>query len=403
MKNLDNLELSFGKLTADAILSQHKGRIFMRIITMACIAATGTAVPAGLSAAQRPAMESARNACIGCLMPPEKVAPHIWVLRQPDRLWAAVIGNVEIVEQSDGVVLMDSGGTIADGRQVVKAVRRLTGKPIKAIGISHWHNDHPLGIPGILESFPNARIIATPATAEYMKTEVKTGVGKPDTELEAARRKNAANTIKTMTEESMKLSNPSGMRRQYALEAKWIAQRLERQMGNYVVLPTETVADRLLLDDPVAPVEFRFLGVGNTHGDMIAWMPRQRVVATGDIVVLPTPYGFTVSTRSWLPTLRKLEELPFTTLVPGHGKVQRDRSYLATLDWSMRDIAARANAAAATAETKEQAFAALDQKEQQARFGARDAWTRKWLSDYWLEGMFETAFDEAKGIAAPGK
>jgi len=286
---------------------------------------------------------------------------------------------------------------------VVRAVRRLTPKPIKAIGITHWHNDHPLGIPGILESFPRARVIATPATAEYMKTELKTGIGKADPHLDAARRKTAADNVKALTEESRKASNPPAMRRQYAIEAKWIAQRVKRQMGNYVVLPTETVADRLVIDDPVVPVEFRYLGVGNTHGDMIAWMPRQRVVAAGDIVVAPTPYGFTVSTKTWLPTLRKLEELPFTTLVPGHGRVQRDRKYLATLEWSMRDIVAHAKAAATSGKTREQGFAAFGQKAEQARFGARDAWTKKWLSDYWLQGMFETAYDEAKGISAPGK
>ena len=69
----------------------------------------------------------------------------------------------------------------------------------------------------------------------------------------------------------------------------------------------------------------------------------------------------------------------------------------------MRDIAARAKAAAASGQTKEQAFAGFDQKEQQARFGAKDSWTRQWLTDYWLQGMFETAFDEAKGVPAPGK
>jgi glyoxylase-like metal-dependent hydrolase (beta-lactamase superfamily II) len=133
-------------------------------------------------------------------------------------------------------------------------------------------------------------------------------------------------------------------------------------------------------------------------------MPKQKAVATGDIVVLPTPYGFDVSTKPWLETLRRLEQLPFTTLIPGHGKVQHDRKYLATLEWSMRDIVNHAAAAAAVSgKTKEQAFAEFDQKAEQARFGAKDAWTKKWLNDYWLQGMFETAFDEAKGIAAPGK
>ena len=174
-------------------------------------------------------------------------------------------------------------------------------------------------------------------------------------------------------------------------------------MGGYAVLPNETVTDVLRIDDPIAPVELHFFGVANTHGDLMAWLPRQKVAVSGDAVVLPTPYGFNVSTIPWLETLHRLEQLPFTTLIPGHGSVQHDRRYLATLEWSMRDIAAKARAAAASGQTKEQAFAAFDQAEQRKRFGANDAWTRKWLSDYWLEGMFETAFDEAKGIPAPGK
>jgi len=107
--------------------------------------------------------------------------------------------------------------------------------------------------------------------------------------------------------------------------------------------------------------------------------------------------GFVASTKPWLETLRRLESLPFTTLIPGHGKVQRDRKYLATLEWSMRDLVTHANAAAAAGKTKEEAFKSFDQKAEQARFGARDAWTKKWLSDYWLEGTFETAFDDRFG------
>jgi hypothetical protein len=70
----------------------------------------------------------------------------------------------------------------------------------------------------------------------------------------------------------------------------------------------------------------------------------------------------------------------------------------------MRDLSEKATAAAADKSvTKEQAVAAFDRKPHEARFRANDDWTRKWLNDYWLEGMFGTAFDEARGIPAPGK
>ena len=98
----------------------------------------------------------------GRLMAPEKVTGHVWVMRQPDRVWAAVVGNVTIIEQFDGVVLVDSGGTIADGEDVLAAVARLTTKPVKAVIVTHWHNDHPFGVPAILAKYPEARIIVHP-------------------------------------------------------------------------------------------------------------------------------------------------------------------------------------------------------------------------------------------------
>ena len=366
------------------------------------LALLATILPAPQMIAPTPAAaETERPPFDGRLMPPEAVASHVWVMRQPDRLWAAVIGNVTIIEQSDGVVLVDSGGSIADGREVVAAVRRLTPKPIKAVAITHWHNDHPLGIPAILAAFPKARVISTRATSESIKTKTKVGVGQADPALDEARQKRAAANITDLEAEAAKSQSPE-IREQYAIETRWIALRMKRLIGNYAVPATEAVSDTLKLDDPVAPVELRFLGPANTDGDLIAWLPTQHVIVSGDIVVLPTPYGFSISTKPWLAALAALERLPFDTLIPGHGKVQHDRAYLKTLEWSMRDIAAKASAAAAAGLTKDQAIAAFDRAPQEARFGARDPWTRKWLNDYWLEGMFGTAFDEAKGIPAPG-
>ena len=369
-----------------------------RLVIVCFVAALAALAPAGSGALAQP-----RAPEDGRLMPPEKVANHVWVMRQPDRLWAAVIGNVEIIEQSDGVVLVDSGGSIPDGRDVVEAVARLTNKPIKAVAITHWHNDHPLGIPAILDRFPNARIIATSATADFLKTELKTGIGKPDAALDQARLGRSNDTIKTFEEEAQKAGNSPALREQYAIEARWIAQRIKRQMGNYVVMPTQTFRERLLLPDKAAPVELRFLGVGNTHGDLIAWLPKQSVVATGDIIVLPTPYGFTNPIAPWQAVLARLEKLPFKTLIPGHGQVQRDRNYLRTLEWSMTDIRTKARAAAAAGIPKDKAWERFDQAPHRIRFHATDDWAKLWLAGYWLEGMFETAYDEAKGIPASVK
>lgn len=365
---------------------------FALLVTAALVA------PACHSQSANPVPEQ-RAPADGRLMPPEKVSEHVWVMRQPDRVWSAVIGNVEIIEQSDGVVLVDSGGTIPDGRDVVTAVARLTPKPIKAVVITHWHNDHPLGVPAVLERFPKARIIATATTAKLMADPEILGVRVGDTDSKRAEQRMKGAEARSLnylqSSKDPKLS-PS-VKAEYANEAAWVMTRARRQMTNYVALPTETFTDRLVIDDPLTPVETLYLGKANTKGDAFVWLPREKVMIAGDAVVAPSPYGFANPIQPWLATLDSLESFDFKVLIPGHGKVQRDRAYLGTLRWSMNDIRRQAADLAKSGATPEQAAERFDRSEQQRRFGATDAWTQRWLNAYWLDGMFETAFKQAKG------
>jgi hypothetical protein len=63
----------------------------------------------------------------------------------------------------------------------------------------------------------------------------------------------------------------------------------------------------------------------------------------------------------------------------------------------MADIQRQARLLAAAEPDAAAAFKKFDPAEQRRRFGANDAWMQRWLSEYWLEGMFETAFNAAKG------
>jgi glyoxylase-like metal-dependent hydrolase (beta-lactamase superfamily II) len=92
--------------------------------------------------------------------------------------------------------------------------------------------------------------------------------------------------------------------------------------------PTMTVASQLTLHRGSRTIEIRFLGRGDTDHDLIVYLPKEKIVATGDMVVHPFPYGFSQQPREWLATLRKLAQLDIEILVPGHGDVQRGKSYL---------------------------------------------------------------------------
>src|SRR5687767_6145815 len=72
-----------------------------------------------------------------------ELAPGIHLLATPPEYRGPVVGNVTVIEQADGMVVIDSGLTATDGRRIAGFVRSITDKPVKAVMITHWHNDHP--------------------------------------------------------------------------------------------------------------------------------------------------------------------------------------------------------------------------------------------------------------------
>jgi glyoxylase-like metal-dependent hydrolase (beta-lactamase superfamily II) len=72
----------------------------------------------------------------------------------------------------------------------------------------------------------------------------------------------------------------------------------------------------------------RHIGPGNTPGDLVVWVEGDRLVASGDMIVAPVPYAIGSDLEPWISTLGALAALDAAVLVPGHGAVMRDTSYV---------------------------------------------------------------------------
>jgi glyoxylase-like metal-dependent hydrolase (beta-lactamase superfamily II) len=75
-------------------------------------------------------------------------------------------------------------------------------------------------------------------------------------------------------------------------------------------------------------IQIHYLGWGNTTGDAILYLPVEKILVTGDLVVYPSPYESGAFSKEWLETAKKLSLFKFEHLIPGHGDAQHDRSYL---------------------------------------------------------------------------
>lgn len=89
-----------------------------------------------------------------------------------------------------------------------------------------------------------------------------------------------------------------------------------------VELPSLTYRGALTLHLGDTTAELMHLGTAHTRNDTVVWLPRQRVLFTGDVVMSgATPFCLTGSIAGSLEVIEQLRALEPETVVSGHGPV----------------------------------------------------------------------------------
>lgn len=328
----------------------------------------------------------------------QTISPQVHLLSVPDDYVAAAIGNVIVIEQSKGVVLVDSGANITNGRKIAAYVRSLTSKPIVAVIVSHWHPDHPEGIAGIRESWPNVRVIATPGTKAGMLGPGLANIGlTPSAEID----KKMFDQLQARKEQFGQLLEQADVPAERKERARKGLTQIDSFshdfQGSYVVLPTDVFTSVFRLPDPKIPIEVHYFGRANTEGDAITWLPKQKIVASGDVVASPIPFGFGSYPADWSRTLKRLEALKFMTLLPGHGAAMYDRKYVDQMIASIAAIRSKVGAAVNSHLSFKELKANVDLTGEAARFG-KTPFQQAMTGYYWVDPMRINAYKEAKGM-----
>ena len=197
-------------------------------------------------------------------------------------------GNSAVIVGNNGVIVVDTKTTAPAGAELVADVAKITPKPITTVILTHSDGDHVNG----LASFPaGIAIIAQ----ENCKTEMQA----------------AGNT-------------PAGAA---------IADHM----------PTRTVTKNRE-DATIEGVHLRLLHFAPAHtsGDLMVYLPDDKIMFTGDIVAMQSPYPLIHTEKNgtsdgWITTMNGILATDAVTFVPGHGDVQMK----ADLQKRLADTAAR--------------------------------------------------------------
>jgi len=200
--------------------------------------------------------------------------------------------NIGLVVTPAGALLVDSGATLNSARQIHEAVRRVTSQPVRWV-VNTGGQDHRWLGNGYFKA-QGAEIIAH----AQAQADMRSRGGDQVESLRAAVGPLAESTVPT-------------------LATRWLTKTDEQlDLGGVVV-------------------EFKHRGGAHTPGDMLVWLPRQRVLFSGDVVYVNRMLGvLSVSqTKAWLATFAEIERLAPLRIVPGHGRV----TDLATAQADTRD------------------------------------------------------------------
>lgn len=183
-------------------------------------------------------------------------------------------GNSGVIIGDKGVIVVDAKTTPAGGKELLEDIAKITSKPVTTVILTHSDADHVNG----LASFPTGITIIAQENNKKEQEEAlaKGGRGAPPAD-------HLPTQVVTKNKESRKIDG----------------------------------------------VKFELLhwAPAHTSGDLVVYLPTEKIVFTGDIIAAQRPdplihlekHG---SSEGWITTTKGIVALDADTFVPGHGDVQ---------------------------------------------------------------------------------
>jgi glyoxylase-like metal-dependent hydrolase (beta-lactamase superfamily II) len=325
----------------------------------------------------------------------QELAPGVWGAIRSDPFELPQEGNALFVVTDEGVVLFDAGGYPKMGEEIVAKVRAITEQPIIEVVLSHWHGDHMRGLSAIRAAFPHVRILAHPYSRNWIDTT-------QDRWLK--RRVTMVPNIRRMLGGVLGKNQDMSGRPLIPAERAWLeaglgqADQIESENARTIyVVPDGSFEDRLTLYLGGREIQFLHLGRAHTAGDVVMWLPKEKLVATGDIVTAPVPLMPSPYTREYVDVLRKIEALGFATLVPGHGLVEHDATYVDLLIDTIQTVSDQMKALVARGLSQEEAVAKVDFSSVEPRFTHGDPFLHNRFLDYVVSALPAVAYTVESG------
>jgi glyoxylase-like metal-dependent hydrolase (beta-lactamase superfamily II) len=255
--------------------------------------------------------------------------------------------NAAIIFLDDSILVVDTHSKPSAARGLIEQIKKMTDKPVKYVVNTHFHWDHYQGNQAYPSSWPaGVEIISSEATRASIEQR-----GIPRVKHEIVTMPQDIEKLKADLEKASDPKQKDEIKRNIAQAEDYLAELKSMQ----VTLPTMTFDRSLILHRKSRIVEILWLGKAHTDGDVFVYLPKEKVLVTGDALHGWTPYMGDSYPYDWITTLDAAEKLDFDQVIGGHGDVMKGKQKFELWKQYFGELLSQTAQAYAEGATEEQA------------------------------------------------
>jgi glyoxylase-like metal-dependent hydrolase (beta-lactamase superfamily II) len=242
-----------------------------------------------------------------------------------DGVWAAIARpaykvncNAAVITLDDGVLVVDTHSKPSAARSLIDQIKAVTDKPVKWVVNTHFHWDHYYGNQAYTNAWPGGvEIISSEATRESIQNR-----GIPRLKRKIVELPNEIDKLKVDIARVTDAKRKAELQHNLRQAEEYLAELKTMQ----VTLPTLTFDRNLILYRPSRTVQILWLGRAHTNGDVFVYLPKEKVIVTGDAVQSWMSYLGDSYPYDWVKTLEEAMKLDFEYVIGAHGEVMHGKT-----------------------------------------------------------------------------
>ena len=240
-----------------------------------------------------------------------------------------VVGNSSIIVNDSDVIVVDDHVSPAAASVLLDELKDITTKPVRTVINTHFHYDHAHGnqifakdVDIIAHEFTREMLLGGKSIGMPLYRDYLAGIPR---QIEDLKKRIAA--------------EPDAARKATLQTQLQVAENNRASQAELKPTPPNvTLQTRMTLYRGDREIQIRFIGRAHTAGDVVVYLPKERVVITGDMLTAALSNMSDAFVNEWPATLDVLKTLDFDTVLPGHGEAFTDKAKITYFQAYLRDV-----------------------------------------------------------------